>query len=56
MWFFQGTSDSYQMVVNIVNGINNSGGNAKLTSYNGGHDAPLVAFGREDLTNWILQK
>ena len=56
MWFFQGTQDSYQMVVNIVNSINNSGGNAKLTSYEGGHDSPLVAFGREDLTNWILKK
>ena len=55
MWFFQGTSDSYKMVENIVNSINNSGGNAKLTPYDGGHDAPLVAFGRSDLTSWILK-
>lgn len=56
MWFFQGTADSYQMVVNIVNKINSEGGNAKLTSYPGGHDAPLDAFLRSDLINWILKK
>lgn len=57
MWFFQGTNDSYQMVVNIVNNINASGGKATLTAYNGGgHDSPLVAFNRGDLINWILKK
>ena len=56
MWFFQGTNDSYQMVVNIVNNINASGGKAQLTSYSGGHDAPLGAFQRSDLTSWILKK
>ena len=56
MWFFQGTNDSYQMVVNIVNNINSSGGRAQLTSYSGGHDAPLGAFQRTDLINWILKK
>ncbi len=54
IWFFQGTADMYSKVENYVKKINDAGGNAKLTSYKGGHDAPVDAFLREDLTNWIL--
>lgn len=54
IWFFQGTGDNYKMMEDYVNKINNAGGNAKITSYKGGHDAPVDAFLREDLTNWIL--
>lgn len=56
MWFFQGTNDSYNFVANIVNNINNNGGKARLTTYPGGHDAPLGAFTREDLIKWILKQ
>lgn len=57
MWFFQGSNDSYNLTKNIVNRINASGGNAKLTIYqDGGHDSPLPAFKRQDLINWILKK
>ena len=54
VWIFQGTSDYYDIMQQFVSKINNVGGNAKLTSYKGGHDAPVNAFLREDLTNWIL--
>ena len=54
VWIFQGTSDNYDIMQQFVSKINNVGGNAKITSYKGGHDAPVNAFLREDLTNWIL--
>lgn len=54
IWFFQGTGDMYKNVESFVNKINEAGGNAKLTSYSGGHDSPADAFLRSDLTNWIL--
>ena len=56
MWFFQGSSDNFSMVASLVNNINSSGGKAKLTTYQGGHNAPLGAFTRDDLNNWILKK
>ena len=54
MWFFQGDRDNLNGVKNFINKINAAGGNAKLTTYSGGHDAPADAFLRNDLTNWIL--
>ncbi len=54
IWLFQGTGDSYQQFEKYINNINTSGGNAKITSYTGSHNAPANAFLREDLTNWIL--
>ena len=54
IWFFQGSGDMYSTVEEYVNKINNAGGNAKLTQYKGGHDAPVNAFLRTDLTNWLL--
>ena len=54
IWFFQGISDNYSTISNYVKEINDAGGNARITSYKGGHNAPVDAFLREDLTNWIL--
>lgn len=54
IWFFQGSDDSYSKMESFINKINKAGGNAKITPYKGGHDAPVNAFLRTDLTNWIL--
>ena len=55
VWVFQGNDGGMADMVNLVNQINKAGGRAKLTTYDGGHAAPIDAFLRPDLTEWILK-
>ncbi len=54
VWFHQGSYDSFNTMKNYVDRINSAGGHAVITSYPGGHDAPVDAFLKTEVTNWIL--
>ena len=60
VWAFHGDCDEaidYHETVRMVEGINNMGGNAKMTVYPGaGHGCWIYTYVDEELMNWMLDQ
>ncbi len=57
IWVFHGRNDQvvdYNAVKKHVDNINAFGGNARLTTYEGGHGAPNDSFKNQELVNWVV--
>ncbi len=57
IWVFHGRNDknvNYNDVKIHVDNINKYGGNAKLTTYEGGHDSTDIAFKTKEVIDWIV--
>jgi len=59
IWVFHGRNDAavnYNDVKRHVENINSYGGNAKLTTYEGGHDSTDVAFETPEVIDWMISQ